>query len=689
MKFGIVLVIALLLLGFFPIVGISSAESAYEFDTMGQSEVHIGPGGEGYVNFKLNNEDNTQNGNFKFEVNVNRDALLEDGVNIYWSHTGDNGGSDISAQNKTEFTRQIAATLTVRYINLTIEGLNDAEPGNFEIEIIATHTNQGEPEDGPYSEWITVVVDETYGVELSLAQGTNLEIDGNGSVDRNSYTIYMIKVKNTGNANDDIALELQNYEWESSISPEGASGDNDEYTVDNLDAFESIIVQVKINTMGEDVEFGEHDNLTLIATSANNEEITANMSFTTIVRVRGGVELDVSPSTIQREPRDDGSFAPVNFNFNIFNKWSEEVTVELEVSAIPVGWDRPEDQSTTLQEFTEESVTMTITPQEDTIPGSYTIKFMAKVSGEDETNAAEVIATIVIKGDYNIYVSTTSSEILISANKDEALQSYIKIENRGGSTDIVSFSYIPGSGWDTNTWTIEFPSGDMSLEAGAEKWVNVMVRAPEGSENMESSITIVATSLGSQGSFSSETTIDFRVSSGLTDETPEETTIGGSSYPGWLPLVIVGTVLLAGLGGSSVYFLKQKSKGSANQEMTEQTDFTSGSENEWGADMQADYGANQAAPAAEMPDGGGVTVNCTGCQTPLNITDPRRPISVQCPSCAATITLEDEQAAPEMPASDQGVTVACPTCQTQLMVSDPTRPITVACPGCQTQLRLD
>ena len=68
MKFGIVLVIALLLLGFFPIVGISSAESAYEFDIMGQNEVHIGPGGEGHVNFKLNNEDNTQNGNFKFEV---------------------------------------------------------------------------------------------------------------------------------------------------------------------------------------------------------------------------------------------------------------------------------------------------------------------------------------------------------------------------------------------------------------------------------------------------------------------------------------------------------------------------------------------------------------------------------------------------------------------------------------------
>ena len=68
MKFGIVLVIALLLLGFFPIVGISSAESAYEFDTMGQSEVHIGPGGGGYVNFKLDNEDNPQNGNFKFKI---------------------------------------------------------------------------------------------------------------------------------------------------------------------------------------------------------------------------------------------------------------------------------------------------------------------------------------------------------------------------------------------------------------------------------------------------------------------------------------------------------------------------------------------------------------------------------------------------------------------------------------------
>ena len=81
----------------------------------------------------------------------------------------------------------------------------------------------------------------------------------------------------------------------------------------------------------------------------------------------------------------------------------------------------------------------------------------------------------------------------------------------------------------------------------------------------------------------------------------------------------------------------------------------------------------------------------SGYKTPLNITDPRRPISVQCPSCAATITLEDEQVAPapETPAPEQGVTVACPTCQTQLMVSDPTRPITVACPGCQTQLRLD
>ena len=38
---------------------------------MGNPEVHTGPGGKGYINFKLNNEDNTQNGNFKFEVNVN------------------------------------------------------------------------------------------------------------------------------------------------------------------------------------------------------------------------------------------------------------------------------------------------------------------------------------------------------------------------------------------------------------------------------------------------------------------------------------------------------------------------------------------------------------------------------------------------------------------------------------------
>ena len=691
MKFRVALVIAFLLIGFFPILDNASAESAYEFDIMGQSEIHVGPGGKGYVNFKLNNEDNTQNGNFKFEVNVaNRDALIEQGINLYWAHTGDNGGTDISAQNKTEFTRQIAATLTVRYINLTIEGLDNAEPDDIELEIIATHTDQEEPEDGPYSEWITIVIDETYGIELSMAQGSVIEADGNGSVDKDSHAVYMVKVKNTGNADDDVTLELQDYEWESGISPEGTGGIGGESYGVELDAFESVVIQIKVSTMGENVEFGEHDNLTLIATSGNNEDIVANMNFTTIVRVRGGVDLDVSPITIEREPRDDGSFAPVNFNFDIFNKWSEEVTVELVVSDIPIGWDTPEDQSITVQEFMEESVTMTITPQEDTVPGSYSIKFNASVSGESDTNSAEVIATIVVEGDYNIYLSTTTSEILISANKNEALQSYIKVENRGGSTDIVSFSWVAGSGWDPNTWTIEFPSGDISLEAGEEKWVNVIVRAPEGSENMEAEITIVATSLGSQGSFSSETSIDFRVSSGLTDETPEETAVGTSNYPTWLPLVIVGTVLLAGLGGASVYFLKQKSKTATNQKMQDQPDIAPSSGDEWG-DMQTDYDSGMATPPMDISNEGGVTVNCNGCQTPLNITDPRRPISVQCPSCAATITLEDEQAAPapETPASEQGVTVACPTCQTQLMVSDPTRPITVACPGCQTQLRLD
>ena len=136
MKFRAALIIAFLLIGFFPILDNTSAESAYEFDIMGQSEIHVGPGGKGYVNFKLNNEANTQNGNFKFEVNVaNRDALIEQGINLYWAHTGDNGGTDISAQNKTEFTRQIAATLTVRYINLTIEGLDNAEPDDIELEI--------------------------------------------------------------------------------------------------------------------------------------------------------------------------------------------------------------------------------------------------------------------------------------------------------------------------------------------------------------------------------------------------------------------------------------------------------------------------------------------------------------------------------------------------------------------------
>ena len=82
MKFETVLVIALLLLGIFPVVGTSSAESAYEFDTMGQSEVHIGPGGEGYVNFKLNNEDNTQNGNFKFEVKIEKKMKNDNQMDI-------------------------------------------------------------------------------------------------------------------------------------------------------------------------------------------------------------------------------------------------------------------------------------------------------------------------------------------------------------------------------------------------------------------------------------------------------------------------------------------------------------------------------------------------------------------------------------------------------------------------------
>ncbi len=673
----------------------SASDSVFQLNTEdpndGYAEVDAGQFQNMTVRIMNENDDPRD---FELEV-LNASDLNSEGLKAYWTY---NGQEELSG-NPTKIVVSVSDNTEMGGIRLTIEANPNALYGNWFISLRA-HDKDSTVDPDQQNRYLnlTLHVNEKRGVTVSVSDSASTDF----SVDIDSEAVYTLRVQNTGNRQDTFDLDVGGGDWDYTL-------ETDQIT---LNPGASELVGLTIESPSS-VDYGDSEAITIGATSVNRPT-TGEMGSTVYIRVFEGVLLDPVTDEKTGEPG-----AMVTFDFTVTNKWSEEVTFTLEkkdwymgtIENKPSNWD-----------FTDAST-------DNTIEGFGTVTARARITIASDANANDVVTIIVkayvgdgepaeteidvrVEGDYALsFEPLEISEFDVNIGTEIFLSAFLEVTN----TAKVSDEVVLEADWDVggDDWDLNMPpdSNWNYFAAGETKKVYISVKAPPESEGTFTTLQVTVSS-GGDGLEKDSVSLNFRVAAisgggggGGTINVGEE-----KELP--VPIeVLVGTVLLIGLGASSLFFLTQRSKKASGEEAPEGT-----YSDEWGG-MDAGAAAAPAAPAAAPAPppaaaAGPVTVACPGCQTQLQIADPTRPLTVKCPTCATPLTLQAEAgaappaapapappaappatapppAAPPAAAPPTGpVTIGCPGCQTQMKIADTRRPLTVACPGCQTQLKL-
>jgi uncharacterized membrane protein len=668
----------------------SASDSVFQLNTEdpndGYAEVDVGQFQNMTVRIMNENDDPRD---FELEV-LNASDLNSEGLKVYWTY---NGQEELSG-NPTKIVVSVSDNSERVGIRITIEANPNALYGNWPINLRA-HDKDTTVDPDRQNRYLnlTIHVNEKHGVTVSVSDSSSTDL----SVDVDSEASYTLRVQNTGNRQDTFNLDVGGGDWDYTLDTEQVT----------LDPGASELVGLVIET-DSDVDYGDSESITIGATSVNRPT-TGEMDSTVYIRVFEGVLLNPVTSEKSGEPG-----AMVTFDFTVTNKWSEEVIFTLEkkdwymgtIENKPSNWD-----------FTDAST-------DNTIDGFGTVTARVRITIASDANANDVVTIIVkayvgsgepaeteidvrVEGDYDLrFEPLEISEFDVNVGTEIFLSAFLELTNTAKVSDEVLLEAewtTGGDDWDLNI------AGGLSWKyfaAGETKMVYVSVKAPPDSEGDFTTLRITASS-GGDGLEKDNVELNFRVAAISGGGGGSGTINVGEEKELPIPIeVLVGTVLLIGLGASSLFFLTQRSKKTGGEEGAPDGAYS----DEWGGvDTGAAAAPPATAPAAPAPPpaaaAGPVTVACPGCQTQLQIADPTRPLTVKCPTCATPLTLQATAgaappaapapppaaapaAAPAAPPPAGPVTISCPSCQTQMKIADTRRPLTVACPGCQTQLKL-
>ena len=704
------LAIALLLL----LPGVQAAQSDFEFqlETPANGEADVDPGGD-WANLTVELENlNSDQRRFKLTI-PNADALSDNGLEVWWSSDGNN---DLGGQSRSlEFN--LDSNDLRSGIRVSVEPRTSALYGSHAIELNCHDLTEEDPDEDRQLQ-LQIDVSRVVDVALTPAEG----VAGNGSAEIGEATTYQLKVTNSGNSQDTFDLEIDGASggWEAEMV-----NDDDEI---NLDAHASGYVTVEV-TAPSDASYSETLTVQVTARSQLQGTVSTQLELTTHVRVFQGLLLEPLTALGAGGPGDS-----VVLKFRVTNKWSEDV-VDFQLARgawymgdtpenTPSGWTFSAGGDTMLEGYgSTENARATVTIASGADAGDVvTIEVTVQV-GDGEL--AQTTVQVQVEGDYDIQLANEKEGGLpapasfnVDAEQQLTFATYVQVKNRASVSDtaLITAEFTAGG----QGWMLDIPE-DIFLASEGEKGVLVAVRPPAESQGTMATLEITATSVGDSSS-SQSVSLTIHVNS-LSDGGGSQTENLGQDKQLPVPIeILVGTVLLIGLGVSSVFYLQQRSRKVARGE--DQAAYS----DEWGAmgeDAANAAGAAAAAaqttmpaaappatPAAPPPSAaaGPVTVACPGCQTQLQITDTQRPLTVKCPTCATPLTLQAQPGAappaapppaapptappaappatPPAGAAAGPVTVACPGCQTQMKIADTRRPLTVACPGCQTQLKL-
>ena len=569
---------------------------------------------------------------------------------------------------------------------------------------------------------LQVVINENFSVEL-----VNLDQDKEGSADLQEkggeYT-YRLRIRNTGNSADKFKVEVTDSGWDTEL----------DFDRKRVRAYKDHEFNITV-TPDKGLDYGDEDELTVRVTSNRNSDNGTTETYTTIIRVKWGLEVTVPQIEKQTKPGES-----VNFDLDIFNKWTEEVNIQITIqskptsswSANPTGYSGSDDLAPH-RSFTRAKVQ--VTPPASQPPAkNKVVKIKVHVLQAPDNDldvSVSLIIEVIVEYKFHLELETDNYQIPITTKEQLAPPLYIVNEAAAEDTftiihEVVTDGNEPDS-WEE--WDIEISESDFfQVYEFDSAPLFISVKVPEtAEENDKLFFTVTATSLGSGTKRLQESVL----LSVVADKAPEGsgTVHDNIETEDEFPIpreALVGLVVVMGL--LMTVPMIQKTMKESKAKAAAAPDFTK----EWGAAGASlaptglpgstpglpSPGAAAGAPmppTGPMPPGAPgqapagipqpVTVKCPTCTTMLKVADPTRPLTIQCPSCQTQLSLTEPP--PEAPAgapaaptpppapaptpppqASEPVTIQCPSCATQMSVADPTRPLTIQCPTCQTQLSL-
>ena len=538
------------------LVSISFAMSAASADHDNDHEydfrIDDETGDEGFVDPEATIElkveiENYLDAEHEFELFItNSDDLDDYGLQMWWSSDGQD---DLTSQSTHLPSIDVSKNSVQAGITVTIQATENALYGSYDVNLKCRDKDNSDPEGTKQTLELTVNVNEKVAVSLNIAEGGSTE----GSVDIDEETTYQVKINNDGNKEDTFSLSISSNSWD-------ANFDDDSITIA---AFSNQIATLTVES-DSGVEYGDSDDLSVIATSGNDGSINENLDITTYVRVYYGIGLTPTSSDVSGQPGDY-----VLFNFKILNKWSDDITYEIikkdwyqgSVGNRPEGWGFDDKSPGTLDAFTESSLAkFAIDISEGADAGDVlTVIVKARVIGDnDDIGAVELEIEVTVKGEYRVEMETDENMISLNAGTDKSVSQYVTIHNFADVSDLVVITAI----WDLggNDWELTVPDPLPIVAGGSTPLHGLIVMAPESQAGNQAMLRITVRSTGDSTKFDEEI-ITFNVNTASNTVGPETEKLSEESDFPINPIYLVSIVLIIGLGSAAVFGLSQRSKG--------------------------------------------------------------------------------------------------------------------------------
>ncbi len=423
-----------------------------------------------------------------FEMKIlNDDDLLEHGIDVWWSHNGD---ESLTSRSNTIPEIDVSDNSVKNGITVSVEATENAEYGDYYIEIRCKDKDSDDLEEIS----LGLTVNEKAAVLLELPGDDTI-----GSVDINNHTTYMILVTNNGNQLDTFSLTWSGNDWDVDLDD----------SIVTIEAFSTEWVTLTITT-GDDVYFGDDDSVTLTATSENDPSVDYDLSITTQVRVRYGLEFSAISNSVSGEPG-----ATVSFNFKLVNKWSESINYEVSKKDWYIGTqgNRPEGWSDTtgtgaLDGFQEtNSARFQVTISSGADAGEVVTIIVEAIASDDQGSGGyiTIAVEVYVEAPYNVQlIVPDSNEINLNAEQLVTMSPYIRVKNFATVNDLI---YVSAE-WEIggNHWIVDTPE-PINLSSNEEKGILISVKAPKADAGGQATLKIRVESGGDSSAWDEQSMI--------------------------------------------------------------------------------------------------------------------------------------------------------------------------------------